>query len=242
MSESPFAFQDEPPVAVTEESADGSKRNLVTLVALAVVAGGAGAFFLLGGSDDPTEEVAFAPATRAPRVVAPVAPPAPLLPEESETQLGENPFKALVTKPVAAAPAAPAPVAAPVAPPVAAPVIVVTTGTTEGGAATTTIATSPAPKAPAPAPKAPAPAPKAPAPAPAPVVSTVTFTAVSGSEPVGTFLLDGKSYTAAKGETFGGKVKVMDLRKNLDGAWLAVLQVGDGTPFDIYENQQVVIP
>jgi len=221
MSESPFAFQDEQSVDLTaDEPAGDSKRNLVAVVALAVVALGAGAWFLLGGGgEEPTEEVAFAPVKRAPRVEAPVAPPAPALPEASTTQLGTNPFKALIVKPVdnPAPAAAPTPAAAP-----AMPVIIVSTG---AAGAPITVATQPAP-----------------APAPVPVISTVKFTAVSGSKPVGTFVLDGKTYPAAKGENFGGKVRVMDLRKNLDGAWLAVLQVGDGSPFEIYENQELVIP
>ena len=58
MSEfNPFAASDEvseyvPEEVVSEESASGSKRNVVALGALAAVAVGAGAFFFLGGGGD----------------------------------------------------------------------------------------------------------------------------------------------------------------------------------------------
>lgn len=230
MSDSPFSFQDEETSAISPLDSDegSSRRTLVVLGALGAVVLAAAAYFLLGGEEPADEEVAFPTGTRAPQVQAPVPPGEPVtVPEAADPERsGVNPFKVLILEPVAA-PAAPPPSAAPT--PAALPVIVVTNDTGPTGT-TTTVATSPAPKTPAPAP------------APSPVVSTVSFTGVTGSAPVGTFHLDDTSYTAAKGEDFGGKVRVVDLRKNLEDAWVAVLQVGDGTPFDVYEDQQVVIP
>jgi hypothetical protein len=226
MSDSPFAFQDEEAseIGPADSQEGGSRRNVIMAGALAAVVLAAGAFFLLGGDDTSEEDFAIAPKPRVPQAQGPAPAPAPAadavtLPEEGDPErTGHNPFKALILEPVAA-PAAPAPSAPPPAP-ATMPIIVVTSDTGPSGT-TTTVAASPAP---------------------APAVSTVTFTAVSGSTPTGTFVLDGTSHTAAKGEVFGKKVEVVDLRKNAEGTWVALLRVGDGTPFDIYEDQEVVIP
>ncbi|MGI8535765.1 MAG: hypothetical protein ACR2K2_04545 [Mycobacteriales bacterium] len=65
--------------------------------------------------------------------------------------------------------------------------------------------------------------------------------ATEGSPPVGTFLLDGKEYQGAKGTVFDGKLIVVDLLQDADGDWYAILQVGDGSPFEVHKNQEVVV-
>ena len=241
MTDSPFAFQDEDgpgPVEQVDEESGGKRRTLIGVGALLALALAGGAFLLVGG-DEPTEEVAFTPSKRPPRVQAPavpVAPDAAVTPVGDAASIGTNPFKALYVEPVAG-PAPAAPVAKPPAPPAAPPVVLVTTSQNAAGTTTTKVATSPAPVAPVPA--APAPAPK-----PVPVTRTVTLKSVatdSGAN-VGTFVLNGETFMGAKGAVLGGKALVKELVKNTDGVWVATLQVGDGTPFDAYLGQEVVIP
>lgn len=237
MTDSPFAFQDEDgpdTVEQVEQESGGKRRTLIGVGALVALALAGGAFLLVGG-DEPAEEVAFTPSKRTPKVQAPAAPVAPdtAVTPVADVSVGTNPFKALFVEPVAA-PAPAAPVTRPPAP-AAPPAVLVTTSQNAAGTTTTKVATAPAP---APAPVA------APAPKPVPVTRTVTLKSVStdtGSN-VGTFVLNGETFMGGKGAVLGGKALVKDLVKNADGVFMAVLQVGDGTPFDVYLGQEVVIP
>lgn len=242
MTESPFAFQDEDGPATVEQvdqEPGGKRRALIGIGALLALALAGGAFLLVGG-DEPTPEVAFAPVKRAPKVQAsavPVPPDTVVAARADAASVGTNPFKALYVEPVAA-PAPAAPVAKPPAPLTAPPVVLVTTSQNASGTTTTKVATSPAPAPVVPAPTA------SPTPKPVPVTRTVLLKQVStdtGSSAVGTFVLSGETFMGGKGAVLGGKALVKELTKNADGVWMATLQVGDGTPFDVYLGQEVVI-
>ncbi len=247
MTESPFAFQDEDasgPVEQVDQESGGKRRTLIGVGALLSLALAGGAFLLLGG-DEPTEEVAFTPVKRTPKVQAPASPLAPggaVTPVRDPAATGTNPFKALYVLPVVApAPAAPAAAPAPAPATTAPPVVLVTTSQNSAGTTTTKVATSPAPVVRAPAP---APAPVAsPTPKPVPVTSTVKLKQVSTDTGVnvGTFVLNGETFMGGKAAVLGGKILVKELTKNADDVWVATLQVGDGTPFDVYLGQEVVV-
>ena len=231
----PFAAVDSateyvPEEVVAEESSDG-KRTLLLLGGLAVAALGAGSFFFLGGGDSEEE---FTPIKRAPRAAAavPSAAPVTTLPVASTQTLGRNPFRALYVEPAAAPAEAPA---APTSP-----------TTTDGGTTTPIIVVDGGP-APAPAPAQPAPAqpkPAEPAPAPAPAYSIVQLKSVAaakdGTNPTGTFDYDGKALTGAPGDVMDGKLLVISIQQDHTGSWFANLQLGDGEPFEVHQNQKVV--
>lgn len=238
MSEfNPFAASDEVseyvPEEVVEETADGSKRNLVALGAVAAVALGAGAFFFLGGSgDDDVEE--YVPAARAPRAAAPAQTgPVSTLPVASKLTLGRNPFRALYVEPAS--------VSAPTGGTTTTPTT--TTGGTTGGTTTTPVvivdsgttggSTSGGTTAPPPAP------------APAPAQSTVALKSVTagkdGSNPTATFDYDGKTVSGAPGDVMAGKLLVISIQQDVMGGWFVNLQLGDGEPFEVHERQTVVV-
>ena len=220
MTESAFPFEPvEQAPAFTDEPEGRSRSTLVGLGALGVVLLTAGAVFFLGGGDG-AQDAAFTPVQRAPQVQVPAAAleQATTLPTASNVTLGRNPFLALYVEPVAApVEASPTPVASPA--PTAAPIIVIN----NPPAATT----SPAPAA-----------------EPVPVRSTVKLTSVDATDPgrpVGSFVLDGKEYQGAKDAVLAGKLLVLDLQQEADGDWFAILQVGDGSPFEVHKNQEVVV-
>ena len=235
MSEfNPFGASDQAPEHVTEEVTEesGSKRNVIALGALAAVAVGAGAFFLLGGSGGDEELEAFVPTATAPKAAAPAPTASPAtLPVASKLTLGRNPFRALYV----------APAAAPAGDTTTTP-----TGTT-GGTTTPVVIVDGGP-APAPAPVQPAPAqpaPAKPAPAPAPAQSTVSLKSVAaakdGSNPTATFVYDGKEVSGAPGDVMAGKLLVISIQQDAIGGWFANLQLGDGSPFEVHERQKVVV-
>lgn len=93
---------DLPPEEVVEAE---NSRNLALLGGLAaVLVLGAGAYFLLGGSDDTTDEAFVPVAVPAPSAAAPeVEGPNSELPPVSQVQLGRNPFEALYVAPAGSA-------------------------------------------------------------------------------------------------------------------------------------------
>lgn len=219
MTDSPFSFQttEDPPAFSDEPGTDG-RRNAVLFGALGAVVLAAGAFFFLGGGGDETDEVAFTPSKRTPRVEVSAAPlvPAAALPAVAKVPLGRNPFRALYVQPVAApAPAPKPPPPPPPPPPAPAPIVVVNN----------------------------VPPPAAPQPAPAPAQRTVQLLSVAtpaGAPAVGTFLLDGKQLTGSKGMLLGGKLLVLDLQQDVRG-WFALLQFGESAAFEVSKGQEVVI-
>lgn len=235
MSEfNPFAASDEVseyvPEEVVEETADGSKRNLVALGALAAVAVGAGAFFLLGSGGDEEQLDAFVPPK--PRAAAPAADAGPVstLPVASKLTLGRNPFRALYVEPAAA------PAGGTTTTPTTTtggttttPVVIVGGGSTGGSTSGGTTAPPPA----------------APAPAPAPAQSTVALKSVTagkdGSNPTATFDYDGKTVSGAPGDVMAGKLLVISIQQDVMGGWFVNLQLGDGEPFEVHERQTVVV-
>ncbi len=252
MTEPPFTFDaaEQPGASTADEPETDRRRTVVALGALGAVVLAAGAFLLLGTGGEESAELAFTPVKPAARAEAPATPgeQAATLPAASDVKLGHNPFEVLYAEPAAAEAqeSASAPQAAALAPAAApVPVIVVASAAPVGPVA---VAPAPAPVRPAPsaaAPAASAPTKPAPAPASVPVRSTVKLTSVSateGSPPVGTFVLDGKEQVGAKGAVFDGKLLVVDLLQNTDGIWYAMLQVGDGSPFEVHKNQEVVVP
>ena len=239
----PFSAADEAPAyvpedeAAAEEAAGDSRKNVVAIGALAAVALGAGAFFFLGGSGDGDVEE-FVPAASAPGAPAApeAAPAAPAkLPASSGVTLGRNPFRALYVEPVAVA-------AAPEAPTTGTGT---TTPTTTTGGTTTPIVVVDSGPAPAPAPATGGTTAPPPAPAPAPAQSTVALKSVAagkdGANPTGTFKYDGKEVTGAPGDVMANKLLVISLQQDHTGGWFALLQLGDGSPFEVHENQVVVV-
>lgn len=233
MTESPFAFEAVDENAPFADDEKDSKRNLIALGALAAVAVAGGAFFLLSGGDDLEEEFAFTP---APRAAAPAASPsaAPVkLPVATKVALGRNPFRALYVQPAAAAaPAAgttdPATTPTTVTPVSGTPIVIVGPGS----------APAPAPAPTSTGSSAPAPAPTQ---APARSFSTLRFSGVSAKTGVASFVYDGTELTGKVGDVMGGKLKLISLQQDATGTWFANLQLGDGSPFEVYEGQTVVV-
>ncbi len=248
----PFPFGTALDEAPVEEPAASNRRNLIVLGVVGAVALAAGAYFVLGGSGDPTEESFAVPARSRPVATVSASPGPVVLPVVSTLALGRNPFKALyvapvvssggggtgTTAPVVTAPTATTPVI--VQPTTTTPVIVVTdsTPTTSGGGSTTPTSggtTAPAPPAAAPAPAA----------SPAPAQSTVALKAVApgkdGAAPVATFRYDGKTLTGSPGDVMDGKLLLISLQQDATGSWFANLQLGDGSPFEVHERQTVVV-
>lgn len=226
----PFSAADEPEAYAPEQdaaSADGG-RNKVLVIALGAVVGvalAAGGFlFLSGGGDD--EE--FAPVARAarPAAVAPAPSAQPKLPAPANLTLGRNPFRALYVEPAPA----PAPEPPAVTPPITTdggsnPVIIIgggaSGGTTGGGAA---------------------PAPQQPTAKEHKLVLLRVFG--TGKDQSASFSIDDKQQTAKVGTTFGptAEILLLSLQEGpKEGQWTAVLQVGDGDPFDVILGEPVFV-
>ena len=223
MSETPFPSEaEEPAVDVVEDEQSGPDRRLLIgggVAALALLAGGF--LFLTGGG----EEDDFAPIRRAPRAAAaapaPTATPIRLAPVSQE-QLGRDPFKPLYIEPAAPAPA----------PPAEAPA---------GGSVVPPQGQQP-PAANPPAAK--------PAASTAPtkraeyelVLRKVTG---AGAEQVAEFSIGGQKHTAKVREVFGPSknMLLLDLQQRAqDGKWVAVIRVGDSSPFDAVIDVPVFVP
>ena len=240
MTESPFPFGavEEAP-ALEEESESGSRRNLLALGGLAalLVAGGA-AFFLLSGGEETSEDIAFVPPART-TVTTPAVPvpKAVTLPVATNVPLGRNPFKALYVQPAAAAPDV-VPVAGPAAAPAAggvpAIVLVTPTGATGGTSPGTVPFSGPTAGGAGPGPGTPPPA----------VEHDLVLRRVSGEGDAlsASFTIDGAATRAKVGQTFGptAEIKLLSLQEGPQpGRWTAVLQVGDGGPFDVVIGESV---
>ena len=229
----PFgAVAENDPVPDEQEDA-GSRRNLVALGGLAAVLLAGGAYFLLSGGEEVTDTTAASSAPRAatPAVLAP--PKAVKLPVATQVQLGRNPFRALYVQPP------PAPPAPPVTPTDTTPVLV---GGGLGGTGSGGTVAPPSSGGSAP------PAPVQPAPAkPAEKVYRLVLTRVygdSGKDLTAVFTIDGKQQTARVGSTFGptAEIKLLSLQEGPKAAqWTAVLQVGDGDPFDIVTGEPAFV-
>ena len=227
MTESPFPLFGavELSSATEDEPGSDSRRALVVLGTVAAVLVAAGSFFLLTGTDDTVVDSAFT--ARAPRVAAPAATAATLtLPVASKIELGRNPFKALYIQPAAAVvdPAAVGPAGpAPTVPGGLAPIVIVGPDgvpTSNSGGGTTQ---------------------------PAPVQEyKLVLTGVSGTGDAlsAVFTIDGKQRTAKVGSTFGptSEIKLLSLQQGpKNGQWTAVLQVGDGEPFDVVTGEAAFV-
>ena len=243
MSESPFPSSDAE-TADPEVDPGSRRRTLVAGGALAAVVLAAGAFFLLGGNDAAEQELA-APSGAPAAAPAPSASPS-TLPVASKIELGRNPFKALYVQP-AAAPATSA-TSAPSAPP---------TGGTTGSTGSTTGSTGRTPSFPVPQlpTTSPPPAPSTgsgtgsgtgslpPAPVSQQKLQLVSAKHV-GEEHLAIFKIDGVQQTVKVGETFGPTkhLLLVSLQQGpADDQWTAVVQVGDGDPFDVVTGSPVFV-
>jgi hypothetical protein len=226
----PFsAGPDEAPAYAPDSDADqgsgGSRKAVVAAGALVAVVLGAGAFlFLNSGGDD---ELLDLPAAQrapqaAPAAAGPSAAPEVKLPAKSTLTLGRNPFRALYIQPPPPEPEPATEVQAPVAP----GVIVVNpggNGTTPpfGGAA---------------------PAPQQPTAKEHKLVLLRVFG--TGKDQSASFSIDDKQQTAKVGTTFGptAEILLLSLQEGpKEGQWTAVLQVGDGDPFDVVLGEPVFV-
>jgi hypothetical protein len=219
-----------------------SRKAVLGMTALAVAAiGAAGVVLLTGGSEDVGDlgiSPAAAAAARSAESATPQGPqsptptPSPSFADASEIRDGRDPFVALYEAPVAAgtgADAAPAP-AGQEAP-------------TDGEAGRT----DEEPGAPAPAPAVDAPGGGTGTPDELASASTVSLVRVEGGPTARSAVLtvDGSQQRAAVGESFGpsGSLLLLSLQEGPDeGQWTAVLQVGQGDPFDVVTGAAVRLP
>ena len=219
--------------AAAEES-DGDSRRKLVLVAgglLGTVVLGAGAWLLLGGSDEVDDTVVpRSPRTSAALADAKPADPAAVLPPRSEERLGRNPFRV---------PAAVIAAAAPVTAPQAKSQPAAAGGAGAAGAAVPAGAAAPGPAAASPA-KAPAKAPAgvaAPAPKPKPgqpTAATYPLKLNGFRGDVARITVDGVAYEVEVDQVFGPKnqIKLLSIQEDPPGQEYVVLQVGDET-FDV---------
>ncbi len=191
----------------TDEVGTDKKRLIIAGGLAAALVLGAGGFLLMSGGGEEDAGLVV-PAAKRPAVTKPatnkVTKPVAKVPVISSANLGRDPFVALYIVPaVAVVPA-------------------VTSGTTptsttagESGTGTSTgSGTSD------------------------PVTTTyalkLTRVYGSGKDLTGVFSVDGKTQLAKVGTVFGAtqELKLLSLQQNAKGLWIAVLQVGDGDPFD----------
>jgi hypothetical protein len=226
----PFAASSEEPAVYAQDgdaeaAGNSSRKTYAALGALAAVVLGAGAFLFLGGSGD--EELLELPPVKraplaAPAAAGPSAAPVAKLPAKSTLTLGRNPFRALYIQPPPPEPEPATEVQAPAAP----GVIVVNpggNGTTppSGGAA---------------------PAPQQPTAKEHKLVLLRVFG--TGKDQSASFSIDDKQQTAKVGTTFGptAEILLLSLQEGpKEGQWTAVLQVGDGDPFDVILGEPVFV-
>lgn len=204
------------------EAAPTDKRKLALIGGVAAVALAAGGWFLLhgsGGSSGPALGLPAGglakPAAVKPATLKSVAKPAAkekaalLVPAASTVKLGRDPFHALYIVPAAAPAAA-------VGTGTAAPGTS-TSGTT-GSSTGTSSGTSTTPAA--------------------PVSTTYALKLVrvygAGKDLTAVFSVAGKTQLAKAGSVFGRsqEIKLLSMQQGAKGVWTAVIQVGDGQPFD----------
>jgi hypothetical protein len=210
-----------PPSAPEQESRSNPKL-LIGLGALAAVVIGAGAFLFLSGGDDVED---FGVVAAAPRAAAPVASPAPTaqpkIPAQANLTLGRNPFRPLYVEPAPAPPPPPADLPTSTGGVGTTPVVIVEGGTSGPGAA---------------------PAPQEPTAKEHKLVLLRVFG--TGKDQSASFSIDGKQQTAKVGTTFGPTAEILLLSLHegpKEGEWTAVLQVGDGDPFDVTLGDPVFV-
>lgn len=232
----PFSAADEPEAHVPEadtQATDGG-RNKVLVIVLGAVAGlvlAAGGFLFLGGGEDAED---FAPVARAarPAAVAPAPSAQPKLPAPANLTLGRNPFRALYVEP-APAPAPEPPAVTPSGATGGGPqVIVIGGGTTKDGGTTGGSAAGGGVAA----------APQQPTAKEHKLVLLRVFG--TGKDQSASFSIDDKQQTAKVGTTFGptAEILLLSLQEGpKEGQWTAVLQVGDGDPFDVVLGEPVFV-
>lgn len=220
-----------------EQPAGTDRRRLVLAGGLAAVLALGGGYYLLGGSSDSADDAAIAAVVHtvspAKGATAPAGKPVVALakvPVPFKDDLGRDPFRALYVEPVSA------PRADPADPTLAVPV----------PAPTDAVGTPAGPQLPLPLP-VPTDAPLVPDAAPptaeehALVLRAVT---TSGASLLARFTVDGKDVSVAPMGDFGptGEVRLLALQQGpAGGQWTAVLQVGDGQPFDAVTGEQVSV-
>lgn len=202
----------EAPAPVEEEQADGTSRRVAVLAVAGAVVLALLAWLLLGRGGDDTALTVVPSAKKAvrPPAAGPAAKPAVKLPPQSNATLGRDPFKALVTEPVAE------PVPAPDA-----------GGGGAGGVANPTLpgtggqVVKPGPTK-----------------APQPTTYALRLSRVdgTGSNLTARFLLGEKGTVqyARVGSRFGrtAEIKLLSLQSDGNGKGTAVIQVGE-SPFDL---------
>jgi hypothetical protein len=210
------------PDSDADQGSGGSRKAVVAAGALAAVVLGAGAFlFLNSGGDELLDLPAVQRAPQAaPAAPGPSAAPEVKLPAKSTLTLGRNPFRALYIQPPPPAPEPPVQEPTGVVP----GVIVVGSGTTPpaGGAA--------------------GPAPQQPTAKEHKLVLLRVFG--TGKDQSASFSIDDKQQTAKVGTTFGptAEILLLSLQEGpKEGQWTAVLQVGDGDPFDVVLGEPVFV-
>lgn len=222
--------------AAAEPGPPDRRRTVVAVAALAV-AGLAGAgVLLLGGGSDELDEATTVSAGPVGSVAAAPDVPVPTPPVVAEdARPSRDPFQVLY---------------APPAPAGAGTTGTGTTGIGTTGAGPTGTGGAPAPGspgAPASVPTTTVPGAAPPAPvgaAPAPASRRLLLKTVSGSAASRTavFALDDEQLTVGVGDAFGaaGDLLLLSLQQGpADGQWTAVVQVGQGEPFDVVTGSPV---
>ncbi|MCU1693331.1 MAG: hypothetical protein JWM64_2422 [Frankiales bacterium] len=247
----PFTPLDEP--EGTEDA--GNRRVLLMAGGVVAALALAGASYVFLGSSDQVDDTAFTPVTRAaqPATVGKKATAAtrkiatPKVPVPFDEALGRNPFKALYVVP-AAAPAAAVGVVDPTLPQgTTGTTVAVGTGTgtttgtgtstgTSAGSTTTTGSTTTGTAA---------------KPAAAPAAPTAREYALmlqrvygAGKDLTAEFTIDGRKQVAKIGVRFGptSEIRLISLQQGPKASqWTAVLQVGDGEPFDAVTGDKVSV-
>ena len=222
MSQDAFPFDGVNDASAAEEG-DGRRKKLLLGGAGAVVLL-LGGYLLLGtGGDAGTEE--FIPTARAPRPVASTpAVVAKQLPAAYKEQIGRDPFRALYIQPAAAPPAVAGGTTS-----LPAPGVVVTSGgaTTDFGAPSGGVATGGTTT-------------------PVAQEHKLVLQRVYGADKdrTASFSIDGKQQVAKIGAQFGptSEIVLLSLQQGPKaGQWTAVLQVGDGDPFDVVTGTPVYV-
>jgi hypothetical protein len=218
------------------------RRVLVAGAALAAGALALGGLLVLGGGTTEDELALGVPPASAvvPNATpSPVPTPSPSAVAQSSTALGRNPFQALYVEPVGAAAAA----QGGAAPAGSAPAEVAAPGTP---APAEVPAQAAMPEATAPVGTAPGTTDPRPAPA-APTARTVLLTGVHGTGDArrASFSFETSTAVVAVGQDFGpsGELLLLSLQEGPgDGQWTAVVQVGQGEPFDVVSGRKTALP
>jgi hypothetical protein len=239
MSASPLSRIGLPSDDGTASAPTGNRKAVLGIAGLLAAGLALGASLLLGGDPDELEELGAPPAAAAAEPTASAsesASPAPLeFPDDSAARDGRDPFAALYVEPTpgagAAATGAPAPDAG-----------------TPGAAAPDAGAPAPGvPAVPAAGAAGGAPGTGAEPPSVGTGALTIALLRTEGSDPSRTavFTVDGAEVPVAVGESFGPSdgLLLLSLQQGpaADG-WTAVVQSGQGEPFDVVTGVPVAVP